>query len=149
MKQGMYRLGQMALAVALLANLGCSSPERPPYVTDPWIRETPEGMTMTAGYLLIHNDLSRDVVIVGASSPDFGQVEFHNTVTQNNVSRMRQERQVRVPAGGSVAFEPGGRHLMLMQAARDLKEGDEVTVELLLADGGQLHFTAPVRKQGN
>jgi copper(I)-binding protein len=145
----MYRLGQLALAVALLATLGCSSPERPPHVTGPWIREAPEGMTMTAGYLVIHNDLSRDVVIVGASSPDFGQVEFHNTVTENNVSRMRQERQVHVPAGGSVAFEPGGRHLMLMQAARDLKEGDEVTIELLFADGGQLHFTAPVHKQGN
>jgi len=149
MKHGMYRLGQLVLAAVILTAFGCSSPERPPYVTEPWIREAPEGMGMTAGYMVIHNELSREVIITGATSPDFGQVEFHNTVTENNVSRMRQERQVRIPAGTSLAFEPGGRHLMLMQAARDLKDGDQVTIELTFGDGGQLHFTAPVRKQGS
>lgn len=135
------------LAPALLALVGCAQPDRPPHVTGPWIREAPPGMAMSAGYLVLHNPSSRELVLTGASSPDFGEVEFHNTVTENNVSRMRQERQVPVPAGGSVDFVPGGRHLMLMQPSRNLRVGDQVTIRLVFADGSELHFTATVQRQ--
>jgi len=135
------------LALALAALAGCAQQDRPPHVTAPWVREAPPGMAMSAGYLVLHNPSSRALLLTGASSPDFGEVEFHNTVTENNVSRMRQERQVPVPAGGKVEFVPGGRHLMLMQPSRTLKVGDEVSIRFVFGDGSELHFTATVQRQ--
>jgi copper(I)-binding protein len=135
-----------ALALALLLMLaGCSKPTQPPFVENPWVREPPAGVTMLAGYLVLHNPGSADLTVTGATSPDFSAVEFHNSLLQDGMTRMRQEDSLVIPAGGSVEFEPGARHLMLMSPRRDLAAGDQVLIELQFSDGSQLHFTAPVR----
>ena len=135
----------LLLSLALLA--ACGSPQPPLVATDVEVTPPMPGRQMSAGYLVLHNPSSRALLLTGASSPDFGEVEFHNTVTENNVSRMRQERHVQVPAGGKVEFVPGGRHLMLMQPSRTLKVGDEVSIRFVFADGSELHFTATVQRQ--
>lgn len=142
----MKTLATALLVLALAA--GCGSDPRPPHAMDPWVREPAPGMQMLAGYLVLHNPSDRDLELESAGSPDFAAVEFHNSVIEDGVSRMRQESRLTVPAGGSLAFEPGGRHLMLINPARELTTGDLVTIELSFADGSLLNFTAPVRASG-
>lgn len=68
-----------------------------------------------AVYLAIRNGTDVDDVFVGASSPDAAAVEPHETIVDGDMMRMAPaEEGFAVPAGGSLALEPGGKHLMLI-----------------------------------
>lgn len=120
-----------------------ATPAGGPTVTGAWVRQMPPTARMTAGYLRVVNPGSDTLVIVGASSPQFGSVEVHGTIMEDGVMRMRQQAAVPVPPGGVVAFEPGGLHLMLMEAV-DGMPTDKVQVALELEGGARLEFVAPV-----
>jgi len=44
-----------------------------------------------------------------------------------------------------VQMVPGGKHIMLMQLNRELKESDTVDLTLIFATAGEITITAPVR----
>ena len=134
--------------LTLIAAAGCAKSSRPPYAEDPWVREPPPGMSMLAGYMILHNPSSTELTLTGASSPDFAAVEFHNSVMEDGVSRMRQETSLVLGAGEALRFVPGGRHMMLIAPGRQFSEGDKVLIELSFSDGSELHITAPVRSGG-
>jgi periplasmic copper chaperone A len=46
-----------------------------------------------------------------------------------------------VPANGTVAFSPGGYHVMLMQPKHAVNPGDKVVVTFELSDGSKLPIT--------
>lgn len=115
-----------------------------PVIEGAWIRSVPPTSRMTAGYLRIHNPGPEPLVIVGAESPLFGSVEVHGTTTVDGMSRMRQQESVTVAPGETASFEPGGLHLMLMQATDAIPSSGTVELSLVLADGGRIEFRAPV-----
>lgn len=115
-----------------------------PVVEDAWIRSVPPTSRMTAGYLRIHNPGPQPLVIVGAESPLFGSVEVHGTTTVDGVSRMRQQESVTVAPGETASFEPGGLHLMMMQATDAIPSSGTIELSLVLADGERIEFRAPV-----
>ncbi len=84
------------------------------------------GMRMSAGYFTLTNNTNRPIRITHVSSPQYGAVEMHETVIENDVARMREIPFIEIPARGSMTFERGGKHLMLM---RPLEDGDEVTLD--------------------
>lgn len=117
------------LACALLA--ACGSPQPPLVASEVEITRPMPGRHMSAGYLVLTNNTDAPIRIDGVTSPQFGVVEMHETTIDDSISRMREIEELVVPAHGSVAFERGGKHLMLMQA-QDLDQ----TVSLqLLSDG--------------
>jgi len=103
---------------------------------------------MTAGYLTVANPTDADIEIVDARSEAFDSIEFHVTVDEDGMARMRRETSVIVPAGDRVEFTPGGRHLMLFGARLPLTEGDTVDLTIVLADGRQFDVMAPVARGG-
>lgn len=115
-----------------------------PAITGAWVRQVPPAARMTAGYLTISNPGSEPLVIVGAESPLFNAVEVHGTEMVDGMARMRQQDSLTVPPGGTVSLEPGGLHLMLMQAVDSIPAEGEIPLALLLADGERLEFAAPV-----
>ena len=115
---------------------------------DPWVREGPPNARVLAGYMVVSNPSDRPVTIVGASSPAFHSIEFHRTVLEAGVARMVEQERLQVPAGGQLALEPGGYHLMLMGAQRPLRAGDTVTINLSLHGGNDVNAEATVRKAG-
>jgi len=117
----------------------------PPAVADAWIRAAPPGAPMHAGYLTVTNPSAQPLQVVGVSSPDFERIELHVTVITDGVARMLEEDIVVVPAGSSVVFEPGARHLMLFGARRPLTLDDTVPLTIQLADATSLNVTAIVR----
>jgi copper(I)-binding protein len=115
------------ILIAVLLVLGaCAADEAPLVATDVEIRAPLPGMKMSAGYLTLRNNSDGDITITKVTSPQFGAVEMHETRVEDEVSRMVALDAITVPAGSSVAFEPGGKHLMLMRPSDEL---DAVTLE--------------------
>ena len=111
-----------------------------------WARLPPSAaMTMSAGYGTLRNICPRAVTITGVRSTAFGDVSLHETTMQGDVSRMQHLHALAIPAGGRVELKPGGRHLMLMQPASVLKEGQLLPLTLELEGGGEARATLQVR----
>lgn len=115
-----------------------------PVISGAWVRQVPPAARMTAGYLRVHNPGPAPLVIVGAESPLFANIEVHGTVMTDGVARMRHQESVAVAPGETVVFEPGGLHLMLMQPKNGIPGSGAIDLSLVLEDGRRLEFSAPV-----
>ena len=116
-------------------------------VRDAWVREAPPMSQSLAGYMSLENHSSQSYTLVGANSLDFGRVMVHETEIKNGVARMSHRAEVRIAAGNTAVFAPGGLHLMLMQPTRTLRAGDRVSVELLFTDGRRVSVDFEVRQE--
>jgi copper(I)-binding protein len=58
---------------------------------------------------------------------------------------MQMAPQVKVPAGATVPFAPGGYHVMLMGVTAELKAGDKVLLQLSFQNAGVVKVSAEVR----
>ena len=94
-----------------------------------------------AAYFTLKNDTGRDRKIVSASSSACGMVMLH----LSKGDRMAMADSVEVPAHGSVAFTPGGYHLMCVKPGEQVKPGATVQMTLTFDDGGTLTASFPVR----
>ena len=110
-----------------------------------WARLPPMEMPVLGGFGILVNPCQANAAVTGASSPDFEEVQVHETRHEGGMMRMRQVESLPVPAGGSATLEPGGLHLMLMRPLRSFEAGDEVEVTFDLADGGTATATLEVR----
>lgn len=118
-----------------------------PTIEQAWIRAAPPATTALAGYAVLRNACPKPFSVTDVSSPDFAMGMIHETVVEGGVSRMRHARSMVVPARGSLAFVPGGKHMMLMHPRRALKEGDRVPVTVKLAGGRKITATFVVRRE--
>lgn len=140
-----FALGLMALTARVPAQA-----ETPVKVDDAWVRATVKGQTASGGFMSLTS--SRDLTLIGFSTPAAGQAELHDMVMEGDVMRMRAIDALPLPAGQAVTLKPGpgGKHLMLMDLKRQLKEGEQVLLKLRLrtADGKALtqEVTVPVRR---
>ncbi len=102
-------------------------------VKEAWIREGPPGMGMLAGFMTLHNPGTADRFLVSVDSPRFARVEIHETrIDDRGVASMRPVHRLRIPAGGTVRFAPGGLHLMLIGPEGEITAGQAVPVQLHL-----------------
>ena len=115
-------------------------------VRDAWVRESPPGVAMMAGYMALRNDTSRSQVLVAASSSGFGTVMIHRTVVKGGMAGMEHAPQIELPPNASLIFAPGGYHLMLMNPTRTLRAGDQVYINLEFRGGLVLPVAFEVRK---
>jgi periplasmic copper chaperone A len=60
---------------------------------------------------------------------------------------MREIESLAIPAGETVALEPGGHHLMLLDLAADLEPGQEFDLTLEFEGAGERTITVTVREQ--
>jgi len=108
-----------------------------------WVRSLPPGSGMTAAYGELWNHSQEIIHLDAFDSPAFSSVSLHQTTLQDGVSRMQEQVDVQIAAGEVIHLKPGGMHLMLMRANRDVRAGDEI--EIAITSGGQRFlFTLPV-----
>lgn len=136
----------LALVVMALLPAACAV-ERDclPQVRDGWLRLSPEGMPMLAGFGRVENGCPAPATIVAADSQAFGSVELHETRLADGISRMRAVPELRIAPQDAAEMKPGGLHLMLMRPDRQLEIGDSVDVAFTLADGRTLRGRFEVR----
>ncbi len=83
------------------------------------------------------------VELTGVTSP-LARVELHGSSGAGGVMRMDRLPAVRVAAGATVAFAPGGRHLMLFGVPPGIRPGATIPLALTFADGAVVTVAATV-----
>jgi copper(I)-binding protein len=111
-------------------------------VSGAWFRSLP-GKLPAGGYFTAQNNTGREVAITGASSDACGMLMIHQSSSKGGMTGMMMMEEVKVPAGGRIAFAPGGYHLMCEQPK--MKIGAKVPVTLHLAGGNSVAVTFEVR----
>ena len=114
-------------------------------VSDAWIREAPPVTNVQAGYFTVCNEGDAAVTLERFESEAFGRIEMHETIESDGTSRMERLQSLRIETGDCVAFERGGKHLMLFDATKRLVEGDTVTLRLVF-DRVSVESEFPVRR---
>ncbi|MDP1652772.1 MAG: copper chaperone PCu(A)C [Rhodocyclaceae bacterium] len=114
-------------------------------VVDPYVALMPPGIRITAAYLTLRNSGDRDVRLVAASCPSASVAELHTHIDDKGVMRMRQVKEIVVPAKGEVQLRPGGYHVMLIDMKTPLKEGDKLAITLAFGDGSSKTIEAPAK----
>ena len=56
----------------------------------------------------------------------------------DNINKMIKLEEISVPAKSSLFFQPGKKHIMVMNIKKKLNDGDEFDLEFVLADGSIL-----------
>lgn len=119
-------------------------------VVHPYAPPTPPGVPMAAGYLEIVNHGKQDDRLMGGKVGFAHEVQIHQTVVENDVSRMRElEGGLVVPAGSSVKIEPMGIHLMFAGLAEPLVEGDRQSATLYFEKAGEIEVEFAVEHPVN
>lgn len=118
-------------------------------VEDAWVREAPPGVTVLGGYLRLCNHSAVDVTLTSVESEDFGRIEMHETIETESATRMERIKSLAVPAGKCVEFVPGGKHLMLFDPVKPVRDGDFVTLQFVFAPSDSLETRVPVRRGNN
>jgi copper(I)-binding protein len=113
-------------------------------VTQAWIRWLPQNLP-AGGYMTVINTGAAARVLIGATSPDYAEVSFHQTRDTNGTSTMVPVASIVIAPHATVSFSPGGYHMMLMRPAHSLHPGDRVTMSLRFADGQKLDVQLEVR----
>ena len=130
---------------ALLFAAGPGFAAGPLAVSDAWIRAMPASIP-SGGYFTLRNGTAKDVILTGAATPACGSLMLHQSEMTGGMSSMHHVDEVDVPAGGSVAFAPGGYHLMCMQPTVAVEPGNKVPVTLIFSDGTQVTNEFAVRR---
>jgi copper(I)-binding protein len=117
-------------------------------IENAYTRATVPGQQVAGGFMKIENKGAADQLI-SASSPVSGEVQLHEMAMEGNVMKMRQVKDIPVPAGGAVELKPGGLHLMFMNIKAPLVAGQNVPVKLKFAKAGEVEVKMPVNAMGN
>ena len=115
-------------------------------VNDAYIRLAPPGAMATGAYMTLRNAGPREVRIVKAASTVSRITELHTHLNEGGVMKMRQVKDISVPAGGETVLRPGGLHVMLIDLKAPMKEGDTVPLTLTFDDGSTKKVDAKVVK---
>jgi copper(I)-binding protein len=103
------------------------------------------GTPVSAAYLELSNPGTAPQTITAVTSPQYARVEIHETVIEDGVARMRKLPELVIAPHESVRFEPGGKHLMLMER---LPGDGRITLEFWTQDALLLSVDADVESDG-
>jgi copper(I)-binding protein len=142
-------VGALVLAAGFAACGGAATPTpsaATPTVAGAWVRPPLGADRPAAGYLTITNPGGVADALVAVESPVAMSCEIHETsMDSSGMSGMHPIHRLEIPAGGTVKLEPGGYHLMLMDA-QSMTVGDTVELRLEFEKAGTVVVQAEVRE---
>lgn len=104
-------------------------------VENPYVRMVPPGAAATAAFMVLKNTGDQDHALVSAKAYINKVTELHTHIHDNGVMRMRQVKQIDLPAGQAVSLQPGGLHIMLINLTEPVKDGEKIKIDLTFDDG--------------
>ncbi len=127
-------------------------------IDHPWARATVPGQKAGGAFLKIENRGSTADRLLSAAAPTdrVASTELHSMRMEGNIMRMREVVAIDLPAGQTVALEPGGLHIMFMGLTSALKAGETLPLVLTFEKAGTVTVdvkvealsTAPSAGQG-
>lgn len=119
-------------------------------VHDAMVRAVPLAGGNGAIYFTVMNGTAQADRLVAVESDVAAAAEMHESVDENNVVRMEPRPDgFDIPAGGSVALAPGGKHVMLMNVKQPLIEGESIAITLRFEHADPLSVTVPILGLGS
>jgi periplasmic copper chaperone A len=113
-------------------------------VDSPWARPGTAGSN-GAAYFAINNATSQPDLLLSANCDLAAATEIHmSRMREDGTMEMRPQENVPVPSGGSVTFEPGGLHVMLVDLQQDLQPGDAFDLQLAFQNAGEISVQVEV-----
>jgi len=116
-------------------------------IENAYTRATVPGQQVAGGFMKIENTGTADQ-LVSVSSPVAGEVQLHEMAMEGNIMKMRQVKDISVPAGSFVELKPGGLHLMFINIKAPLAAGESFPVKLKFAKAGEVEVKMPVNAMG-
>ncbi|MBC2885770.1 copper chaperone PCu(A)C [Ochrobactrum sp. CM-21-5] len=114
-------------------------------LSDSCIRAMLPGAQVAGGYLTITNTGQTADRLIAVSSERSGKAQIHEMAMDDDVMIMRELPEgLDIPAHESVKLAPGGYHLMLMDIADPLKEGQVSKVTLNFEKSGPVEIDVTV-----
>ena len=139
----------LAFSLPFAFALACAAPahaaEPAVNVSEPYVRLVPPSAPATGAFMLLSNTGNAARQLVAADSPVAKTVELHTHLNENGVMKMRQIKEIGIPAHGETRLKPGSYHVMLIDLKAPLQEGDGVPLTLTFDDGSVQKVVAPVR----
>ena len=99
----------------------------------------------SAAFFVIKNNSDKDIAITSANSDIAEKNELHTHIKENQMLKMMKIEKLVVPAKSSLELKSGGDHVMLIGLKKELKAGDEISLELSFSDGDKKSFKVPVK----
>ena len=118
-------------------------------VQDPYARPPMGSGKVAAAFMTLKNDGDEADRLVRAEGDVADRIELHTHIMEKKngrtIMRMRRIPHMEVPARGRTVLQPGGLHIMLIGATRDLKPGDAFDLTLTFEKAGKVKVTVPVK----
>ena len=114
---------------------------------DAWVRSMPPGAQVSAAYGMLMNHSDQTVTVSTVSSDISGTAEMHEVIADGDQRRMAELDSIDVAPHEKLIFEPGGRHIMLLDIAATPVEGENVEICAVSAAGTRACIGAAVRRQ--
>ena len=134
----MRQAAAVLVALLLAAPAVAASRSAVVAVRDPVIRPAAAGQPVTAAYMMLVNPGAEPLRLTAVTCGCAGMIEPHESTTTGGVIRMRPAGPVIVPPHGSISFQPGGLHLMVMDLKQAIHPGDLVPMRLSFDHGPAL-----------
>lgn len=99
----------------------------------------------SAAFFVIKNNSDKDIAITSANSDIAEKNELHTHIKENEMMKMMKIEKLVVPAKSSLELKSGGDHVMLIGLKKELKAGDEISLELSFSDGDKKSIKVPVK----
>jgi copper(I)-binding protein len=129
----------VAVMVAAVALAGCEQAQLG--VEDAWVRLPAVSSRPGAAYFTIKGGADA-TSLLAVSSPAAVRTELHEMKT------MALLKDVPIPAGSTVKFEPGGKHVMLYDISPEVRAGGKIPLRLAFANGKTVEVEAELRAPG-
>jgi copper(I)-binding protein len=108
-------------------------------ISAPWMRATPKGAAVAAGYVTITNAGAAPDRLMSVSSDIAGMAQVHEMTMNGGVMTMREVAQpLEIKPGVTLELKPGGYHVMFLQLAHGISEGDRVKASLVFEKAGSI-----------
>ncbi len=138
---------RFALAAAVLMAFSTPSFAGDITVKDVWARASAGMARAGAAFMTIHNSGEADK-LVSAKANVSKRAELHTHLKEDGMMKMRQVKEVVVPANGMAMLKPGGHHVMFMGLNAPFKEGEMFPLTLVFEKAGEVNVKVMVKKAG-
>jgi len=101
-----------------------------------------------AAYFTLHGS-GKDNTLISISTEYAIRSEMHESMKMGGMSSMKPIDHLPLPAGGTIAFEPGGKHLMLYDVNPEIVPGRTLALTFTFSDGARVQYPALVIAAGD
>ena len=136
------------LVPALVVVAACQPAKQAVTVDNAWVRLAAVPANPSAAYFTLKGG-AKDETLTGVAAPAAMRAEMHESMGKGGMMTMTPVKLVAVRSGSTVAFAPGGKHVMLFGLKPDVAPGTSTPLTFTFASGRKFTISARVVGAGD